>query len=229
MRLADEILLLLTDDTTGEMTVPQPALERAVAAGALADLEAAGLATVMDVDGPSPDGSGLVVETGRVALTAASAERPNDPVHAATIEAYRGLQGRETADALVIIGRSVYPAVHRALADEGVLERRASATSMRPHTTWVTVDATPEQAVRSVLRHVIAGQDVTGEQRLHARLVVALLTAAGVVDADCRSFAVPNLLITDGSVLPTQGRANPALTIMSVAARAADHLIRSKN
>jgi choline dehydrogenase-like flavoprotein len=47
----------------------------------------------------------------------------------------------------------------------------------------------------------------------------------GVVDGDCRSFAVPNLLITDGSALPTQGSANPALTIMSVAARAADRLI----
>jgi choline dehydrogenase-like flavoprotein len=48
----------------------------------------------------------------------------------------------------------------------------------------------------------------------------------GVVDADCCSFAVPNLLIVDGSVLPTQGSANPALTIMAVAARAADHLIQ---
>jgi choline dehydrogenase-like flavoprotein len=46
-----------------------------------------------------------------------------------------------------------------------------------------------------------------------------------VVDRDCRSFAVPNLLITDGSVLPTQGSANPALTIMAVAARAADRLL----
>ena len=46
----------------------------------------------------------------------------------------------------------------------------------------------------------------------------------GVVDRNCRSFAVPNLYITDGSVLPTQGSANPALTIMAVAARAADHL-----
>jgi choline dehydrogenase-like flavoprotein len=46
----------------------------------------------------------------------------------------------------------------------------------------------------------------------------------GVVDRNCRSFAVPNLYLTDGSVLPTQGSANPALTIMAVAARAADHL-----
>ena len=46
----------------------------------------------------------------------------------------------------------------------------------------------------------------------------------GVVDRDLRSFAVPNLYMTDGSVLPTQGSANPALTIMALAARAADHL-----
>jgi choline dehydrogenase-like flavoprotein len=47
----------------------------------------------------------------------------------------------------------------------------------------------------------------------------------GVVDANLRTFAVPNLYITDGSVLPTQGAVNPALTIMALAARAADGLI----
>jgi len=47
----------------------------------------------------------------------------------------------------------------------------------------------------------------------------------GVVDGNCRTSAVPNLRITDGSVLPTQGSANPASTIRAVAARAADRLI----
>jgi choline dehydrogenase-like flavoprotein len=47
---------------------------------------------------------------------------------------------------------------------------------------------------------------------------------SGVVDRNLRTFAVPNLFVTDGSVLPTQGAANPALTIMALAARAADHL-----
>jgi len=47
----------------------------------------------------------------------------------------------------------------------------------------------------------------------------------GVVDADLRSFAIPNLMVTDGSTLPTQGSANPALTIMAVTARAADRLV----
>ncbi len=49
---------------------------------------------------------------------------------------------------------------------------------------------------------------------------------SGVVNPDLRSFAVPNLYIVDGSVLPTQGSANPALTIMALAARAAEHLAR---
>jgi choline dehydrogenase-like flavoprotein len=50
----------------------------------------------------------------------------------------------------------------------------------------------------------------------------------GVVDRDCRSFAVPNLYVTDGSVLPTQGSANPALTIMALAARAADQMATAR-
>jgi choline dehydrogenase-like flavoprotein len=47
---------------------------------------------------------------------------------------------------------------------------------------------------------------------------------SAVVDRSLRAFAVPNLYICDGSVTPTQGSANPALTIMALAARLADHL-----
>jgi choline dehydrogenase-like flavoprotein len=38
---------------------------------------------------------------------------------------------------------------------------------------------------------------------------------------------VPNLLVCDGSVLPTQGSSNPALTISALAARTADWLRRA--
>ena len=47
---------------------------------------------------------------------------------------------------------------------------------------------------------------------------------AGVVERHQRLFAVDNVYLSDGSVLPTQGSANPALTIMTLAARLADHL-----
>jgi choline dehydrogenase-like flavoprotein len=45
-----------------------------------------------------------------------------------------------------------------------------------------------------------------------------------VVRADHRAWEVPNLFIADGSVMPTQGSANPALTIMALASRLADIL-----
>jgi choline dehydrogenase-like flavoprotein len=44
----------------------------------------------------------------------------------------------------------------------------------------------------------------------------------GVIDAQHRVFGVERLYVVDGSTLPTQGSANPALTIMALAARAAE-------
>jgi choline dehydrogenase-like flavoprotein len=45
-----------------------------------------------------------------------------------------------------------------------------------------------------------------------------------VVDANQRSWAVPNLFVSDGSVCPTQGSANPALTVMALASRLAERM-----
>ena len=45
-----------------------------------------------------------------------------------------------------------------------------------------------------------------------------------VVDGDHRAWGVPNLFIADGSVMPTQGSANPALTVMALASRLAERL-----
>ncbi|GAB3492718.1 GMC family oxidoreductase [Flexivirga lutea] len=45
-----------------------------------------------------------------------------------------------------------------------------------------------------------------------------------VVDANQRSWEVPNLFLADGSVCPTQGSANPALTIMALASRLAERM-----
>jgi choline dehydrogenase-like flavoprotein len=86
------------------------------------------------------------------------------------------------------------------------------------------------QAAQGVMEQILqaAGADEVITIKRYAHLVGGARMAAderhGVVDGPCRSFAVHNLYITDGSVLPTQGSANPALTIMAVAARAADHM-----
>jgi choline dehydrogenase-like flavoprotein len=84
------------------------------------------------------------------------------------------------------------------------------------------------QQVMEDILHAAGADEVITIQR-YAHLVGGARMAAdekhGVVDGNNRSFAIPNLYITDGSVLPTQGSANPALTIMAVAARAADLMI----
>ncbi len=49
-----------------------------------------------------------------------------------------------------------------------------------------------------------------------------------VCDSDHKVWGVPNLFLADGSVMPTQGSANPALTIMALASRLADRLDRKQ-
>lgn len=48
-----------------------------------------------------------------------------------------------------------------------------------------------------------------------------------VVDADGRSFDIPNLLICDNSIFPSALAANPALTIMALSLRTADRFLAS--
>jgi choline dehydrogenase-like flavoprotein len=86
------------------------------------------------------------------------------------------------------------------------------------------------QAGTAVMREILeaaGAQDVVTINRF-AHLVggcrMGFGREDGVVDRNLRSFAVDNLFITDGSVLPTQGSANPALTIMALAARCGDYL-----
>jgi choline dehydrogenase-like flavoprotein len=73
-----------------------------------------------------------------------------------------------------------------------------------------------------------AGATETIAVKRYAHLVGGCRMAAdaehGVVNADHQTFAVPNLYLVDGSVLPTQGSANPALTIMALAARCAERM-----
>ena len=77
------------------------------------------------------------------------------------------------------------------------------------------------------LLHAAGAQDVLTIQR-YAHLIggarMGSSPETSVVDANQRAWAVPNLFLADGSVCPTQGAANPALTIMSLASRLAERM-----
>ena len=78
------------------------------------------------------------------------------------------------------------------------------------------------------IMHAAGAKEVVQEAR-YAHLVGAARMgkdpSKSVVDGFGRSHDIPNLFICDGSVLPTQGSANPGLTIQALAARSADFLI----
>ena len=73
-----------------------------------------------------------------------------------------------------------------------------------------------------------AGAKEVVQEARYAHLVGAARMGAdpatSVVDQFGRTHDIDNLFICDGSIMPTQGSANPGLTIMSLAARIADYL-----
>ena len=77
-----------------------------------------------------------------------------------------------------------------------------------------------------------AGAQETVQEARYAHLVgggrMGHDPETSVVNAFCQSHDIPNLFVCDGSVLPTQGSANPGLTIQALAARTADYLISQR-
>jgi len=78
-----------------------------------------------------------------------------------------------------------------------------------------------------------AGATEVVQEARYAHLVGACRMGSdprrSVVDKFCRSHDIANLFVCDGSVFPTQGSANPGLTIQALAARTADYLISQGN
>ncbi|ORV07895.1 GMC family oxidoreductase [Mycobacterium celatum] len=77
--------------------------------------------------------------------------------------------------------------------------------------------------------HAADAQDVLTIQRFAHLIGGARMGSdpeTSVVNSDQRTWAVPNLFLADGSVCPTQGSANPALTIMALASRLAERIVR---
>lgn len=74
-----------------------------------------------------------------------------------------------------------------------------------------------------------AGADEVVQEARYAHLVGACRMGSNpetsVIDGFGRTHDIANLFVCDGSVMPTQGSANPGLTIMAIAARTADYLI----
>lgn len=178
MQLAEELLLLLTDDETGRMTVPERVLDLAVAGGALSELGAVERVRVVG-DHEHVEGSlGEPVQPGRLVIDD-EVEHEADPVLDGAIEDFRGMQGRKLTNVLPILGRALYPVLHRDLEAKGVLRREApEKQSMIPKTSWVAIDSSHENALRTHIAEVLL-HDAEPDDR--ARHLIGLLHAIGAL------------------------------------------------
>ncbi|MEP3655461.1 MAG: GMC family oxidoreductase [Litorimonas sp.] len=86
---------------------------------------------------------------------------------------------------------------------------------------WLYDEGEPWKIDPLISSHHIGGYHHMGGTRMSAS------AKDGVVDANCRVHASPNLYIASSSVFPTGGWANPTVTIMALAERLADHLIEN--
>ncbi|HLI70598.1 MAG TPA: GMC family oxidoreductase [Ktedonobacteraceae bacterium] len=104
---------------------------------------------------------------------------------------------------------------------------RVAKVTFRLHENDKKVAKAGVQKVSEVL-YAAGAQEVAEEPR-YAHLVGGARMGddprASVVDKFGRTHDILNIFICDGSVLPTQGSANPGLTIQALAARTADYLI----
>ena len=106
----------------------------------------------------------------------------------------------------------------------------ASGSRKSPSVCMTTTRKSPNSVWRKQQRLCSAAgaQEVVQEAR-YAHLVGGARMGndprTSVTNSFGRTHDIPNLFVCDGSILPTQGSANPGLTIQSLAARTADYLI----
>jgi choline dehydrogenase-like flavoprotein len=67
-------------------------------------------------------------------------------------------------------------------------------------------------------------QDLVGGRHHMGTTRMATKSDEGIVDSDCKAYALDNLYIAGSSVFPTAGYVNPTLTLVALAFRLADHL-----
>lgn len=84
---------------------------------------------------------------------------------------------------------------------------------------WLYESSEPWKADPLISSHHIGGYHHMGGTRM------SVSDKTGVVDANCRVHASPNLYVASSSVFPTGGWANPTVTIIALSERLADHLI----
>ncbi|HEX6249212.1 MAG TPA: GPP34 family phosphoprotein [Nocardioidaceae bacterium] len=174
MLIAEDLLLLLTDDRTGRLTGSATHVDVALGGSLLVELAL--------MDRVALAGPGEQVREGRVVVRDGSAT--GDPVLDGALETVRAKQGKKPAQVVTPLGKGLRAQLYARLTDRGILRaERDKVLGVFPSQQWPAVDAEHEDAVRRELV-VVLQQGATHDARVGAlvSLLHALRAVPKVVD-----------------------------------------------
>lgn len=165
MLLAEDLLLLLTDDTTGRLVSSSTEVEPALAGALLVELTLLGR---VDVAGPDQE-----VKKGRLVVT--DPTLTGEPLLDEALAVITSLVGKRPAAAISKLDGKLRPRLLAGLVEKGVLrEEQGKVFWIFPESRWPAEDARHEGEVRSRLETALR-TGLPGDERTGA--LVALLHA----------------------------------------------------
>jgi hypothetical protein len=136
MMLAEDLLLLLTDDTTGKLLVPGSQLDVALGGAQLVELAVAGRVDVDD----------------RKRLVVPDASPTGEPLLDRALETAQRRAGRKPSAVIGELGKGLRAQLHDRLETAGILRReQGRLLGLFPTTSWPAASARHEAAVRAAL------------------------------------------------------------------------------
>ena len=174
MLLAEDLLLLVTDDVTGRLSAPAAQVDAGLGGANLVEL--ALMNRVALTGGQDPGKPGRVVVR--------DASPAGDEVLDAALAVLAARPGARPRAVIGPLGKNVRHALYRRLTDRGLLRaQRRRALGIFPTRTWPAHDASHEEQVRQLLVQVLV-QHAAPDQRTAAliALVHALKCEHKVVD-----------------------------------------------
>jgi hypothetical protein len=157
MLIAEDLLLLLTNDETGKLAASPSEVDVALGGALLVELT---LMQRVDLAGPSEQ-----VRKGHLVVRDASAT--SDPLLDEALATVGEKQGKKPQNVVTALGKRVRVRLYDRLVDRGVLRAESGKIlGIFPRHTWPAQDATHEDSVRAdlltALRNAMTGDPKTG-------------------------------------------------------------------
>lgn len=167
--IAEDLLLLLTDDATGRPQADSVKLPHALAGAILLELALAGKVDVA--------GDNARVKAGRLVVTDASPT--GDAVLDEALATIGEREGKKPQDVLGKLQKGLRDKLYERLADRGILRREQDKIlGLFPRTSWPAGDQAHEQHVRAAIAEALV-HGRQAEPRIGA--VISLLSAVDAV------------------------------------------------